>query len=128
MAYTLKLTKPVTAGGKELKELTFDFEKISAQSLIDAERTVLANNARVNWDMCQTFEFRLAALAYAAEDPGVNYATLNALHPKDAIVLVTQTAFFFVLGVLPTPEELENVLEETSSFLPEAPTPEPLNS
>ncbi len=91
---TVTLYKPITIDGRELKEVTLDFNKLTAADLDNVEAEMNASGGAKSPVPAMSSSFNLRVAARAA---GVNYHDLQRLNVKDAakLSLIAQN---FLLG------------------------------
>ncbi len=91
---TVTLYKPITVNGKEIAELTLDFNPLTAADLDNIEADVLASGGAKNPVTTLSNAYNLRVAARAA---GINPNELQRLNAKDAtkLCLLAQN---FLLG------------------------------
>lgn len=89
---TLKLKNPIKINGKEVKELTYDVNEITAEAFVEAETRKFnasskkgLNASAIEMDYSMHLELGFAAIV--AVNPEIDYNDLNRLKGPDLIAV-----------------------------------------
>lgn len=101
----LKLSKPIMIDGKEVKELKYDLENMTAREKIDIGKRIKQDGVPVSVEELDTdYHFYLFAGAVAKANPEIDISDLMRLSAKDAQKGAGIARNFFYLDLEQTEE------------------------
>lgn len=95
MAETLKLYKPITVDGNEMKELEYDFDNITGVAMESAKKMLIQNGIVSNNMSEMDSSFHAAVFSIAA---GIDYNDMQRLHGRDYMKAANLVRNFFFLN------------------------------
>lgn len=98
--YSVKLKKEIKIGEKNLKEITFDFDKLTGSDLLYAERIARLKNPAVI-DVTNSLDFIYIIASKAA---GLGDAFMLDMPAVEAVKIISVVSKF--LNGLPVPENI----------------------
>lgn len=90
---TIKLSKPITVGDKQIDEITLDTDRITGNAIINAERETMPMRGGIPVVTVRADQLILAALAATAT--GLDLATIGRL-PGNVFVTLTEAVQLFL--------------------------------
>ena len=112
---TLKLKNPIKINGKEVRELTYDANEITADAFVEAEMRKFnaaskkgINAATIEMDYSMHLELGFAAII--AVNPDIDYNDLSRLKGAD-LIAVTRVGRNFIM---PSAEVEEEPMEDST--------------
>ncbi len=107
---TLKLKNPIKINGKEVKELTYDVNEITAEAFVEAETRKFnasskkgLNASAIEMDYSMHLELGFAAIV--AVNPEIDYNDLNRLKGPDLIAVARVSRNFIMPSAAEEDEE-----------------------
>ncbi|WP_041272387.1 hypothetical protein [Desulfitobacterium hafniense] len=99
MAETFNLSKPIMIDGKEVKELPFDFENMTAKDKLNAGRKMKTDGIPNNVEELDTdYHLYLFAEAVCKADSSIETADVLRISAKDARKAAAVARNFFYYG------------------------------
>lgn len=126
----IELTNPIMINGKEVKELTYDPEKINGEMFSEADAmssSAAAAKGRITMDLAEfdtSFQFYLGAFAILAVNPEYDISDIERIEGPD-IMEIYRIGRNFTRGADAPEEETEKedsvpeILEEDTGVMPE---------
>lgn len=134
----IELRKPVMINGKEVKELTYDIEKINGEMFSEADAmssSAAAAKGKITMDLAEfdtSFQFYLGAFAVLAVNPEYDISDIERIEGPDLMEIYKIGRNF--TGGADAPEEetekedlLPEILEKDTEDMPESTTQVPEN-
>ena len=98
MEKKLKLSRPIQLEGQELRELPYDFEKLTAADIHEVSRYLKARGIAVPLSPAVDVDFQLGLFAQAVKACGLDFYFADALRlsAMDGMTAATLTQIFFL--------------------------------
>lgn len=114
---TIKLRQPLKVNGRDLDELKLDFDAITPDAFISADRESKVKKNGAGSTMAETdytFHLYLAFEAAVAADPAIDMSDLERIKGSDLLRLMSAGRFFYLNSVTGSMlESLEDASEST---------------
>lgn len=96
---TLKLIKPIMINGEEVKELTYNFEEMTARDKLNVGKRIKEDGNPVSVEELDTdYHFYLFAGAVSKENPDIDASDLMRLSARDAQKGASLARSFFYMN------------------------------
>lgn len=95
----LKLSKPIMINGKEVKELTYDFDNMTAKDKINVGKKIKKDGVPISVEEIDSdYHLYLFAAAVTKADPSISYADVLRMNAKDGCKGAALARDFFYMS------------------------------